>query len=776
MAFWKDLWKIALLLLLSSAGHAAVIREQHRVSGTVLDCRDSLALYGALVTFTDKDDSTVVFNTVTDENGIFHTEVAEGNYILSVFWYDRYYYPKEYSALRIAESTDLGTVYIDTAIESLDEVTITANAPFVRSETGKLIYNIKSNPAAKGSNALDGLALIPGIQISPEQDMKLYGFYTVTVYINNRPVRMSREELNGYLASMSVEDIESVELIRNPGPEYGKNVQAVVNIVTDHHADDGINGFINGEAAWQRIFSGRAAGRMNFNKGKSHNFIGYSYNRNGYITTTGISGDSSGQGYIDTTIINPKNLHIINVGSDWNFSPFHTIGAYASGSFTDETMLGNGESSVKLGRRAMYVNLYHTLSADDRKWKWNLNLDYSSSSTDQEWLSESYNGLRQNDDYSYLSGQASFFWQFLPSWNLFVGAEVRYSKYDTDRSDKSSDRDVYLYDELNAWAWARAGFEYGNVSGYAGFQLNRDSRTGEYTSLDYKTDSTWWQPQPYASLTWDIAQDHKLNVNFTTYYSRPTFRDLLPYTSTSSSLFYREGNPDLRSSHRYLTSLSYTFMNAAMLEVSYSDEHNPIVEYISYRENQGTYVFGKMNLYRTRYMRVMVGLPIPAVNRKESGLFYLISTYAAFQRQWDEGGTNTVSYDNAFSAFFVQHRHSLTLPGGWYIDLQGVYYSPLTAGIYRMQHQWWMDMTVSKQIKAFKLSLTGHDLLNSNIARGRLLNDNIPISFYRNWNRPRITLTVSCTIGGKLDNAYRDRKHNDGSGRTVKEIDSGISL
>lgn len=61
--------------------------------------------------------------------------------------------------------------------------------------------------------------------------------------------------------------------------------------------------------------------------------------------------------------------------------------------------------------------------------------------------------------------------------------------------------------------------------------------------------------------------------------------------------------------------------------------------------------------------------------------------HAAFQRQWDEGGTLTDSYENAFSAFFVQHRHLLTLPQGWYIDIQGTYYSPLTAGVYRMQHQ-----------------------------------------------------------------------------------------
>lgn len=763
------------ILSLLSVCLAAKGQEPCTVSGTVRDRTDSLALHGALVSLTSINDSTLVFNAVTDENGAFGAEVDAGNYILAVYWYDRYYYPIGHNPLEIVSPTDLGTIYIETAALSLDEAVVTAQAPFVRSDAGKFVYNLNANPAAAGSSALDGLKLIPGIQLSPGQDMRLYGFYTVTVYLNNRPVRMSRDELDGYLASMSVDDIESVELIRNPGPEYGKNVQAVVNIVTKRHADDGINGFVNVEAAWQRYFSGRAAGRMNVNSGKSRNFIGYNFNHNSYITTTGISDDDSGQEYVDTATVHPKNQHVINAGSDWNFSPFHAIGAYVSGTFTDERMLSNGGNAIDMDRKAVYANLYHTLSADNRKWKWNFSLDYSRSSTGQQWTGGPSDGMKQNDIYDYARGQASFFWQFLPAWDLSVGAEVRYSRYDTDRSDGIADREVYLYDELNAWAWLRAGFTYGDVSGYAGIQLNRDSRTGEYPSLDYSTDSVWWQPQPYASLTWDIAENHKLNAFFTTYYSRPTFRDLLPYTSSSSSMFYREGNPDLKSSYRYLTSLSYTFMNAAILEVSYSDAHSPIVEYISQTDG-GAYVFRKMNLDRTRYMRVMAGLPIPAVNRKESGLFYLISTYAAFQRQWDEGGTPTDCYDNTFSAFFVQHRHSLTLPRGWYIDLQGVYYSPLTAGIYRMQHQWWLDLTVSKQIKAFKISLSGHDLLNSNIARGHLVNNDIPISFYRNWNRPRITLTVSCNIGGNLKNSYRDRRTNDGSGRAVKEIDSGITL
>ena len=86
-----------------------------------------------------------------------------------------------------------------------------------------------------------------------------------------------------------------------------------------------------------------------------------------------------------------------------------------------------------------------------------------------------------------------------------------------------------------------------------------------------------------------------------------------------------------------------------------------------------------------------------------------------------------------------------SLPAQWYLDAQITYYSPLFVGVYKTQSQWWVNLSISKRIASWKLSLSCYDLLNSNVARGEIMGLSQPIAFVQNWYSPKVTLSISCT-------------------------------
>lgn len=76
---------------------------------------------------------------------------------------------------------------------------------------------------------------------------------------------------------------------------------------------------------------------------------------------------------------------------------------------------------------------------------------------------------------------------------------------------------------------------------------------------------------------------------------------------------------------------------------------------------------------------------------------------------------------------------------------------------------------------SWKLSLTGYDLFNTNIARGEIVGMNTPITFTKNSHSPKLTFGVSYTFGNK-ELKSSTRKSVNGESRLNQSVDEGISV
>jgi len=99
-------------------------------------------------------------------------------------------------------------------------VTVTGNRPTNRID--RQVYDVKNDVSATNSSAADALNNVPSVAVDPDGTVTLRGSTRVQIYIDGKPSAMLQGDNRGAtLNAMPAEDIESVEVINNPGAQFG---------------------------------------------------------------------------------------------------------------------------------------------------------------------------------------------------------------------------------------------------------------------------------------------------------------------------------------------------------------------------------------------------------------------------------------------------------------------------------------------------------------------------------------------------------------------------
>lgn len=729
-----------------------------KVSGVITD-NNGEKLVNAVVNFQSVSDSLKSFPALCDIDGFYSIELPKDEYNYAISYMGRQFRDAKFRVNAVEEEIKLEPISLELKDIVLNEVVIKGNRPFVTYNGSNAVYNLAAHRGAAGGNVLDGLRFIPGMQVDGEDGLSVFGFYKLAVAVNGRMLKLTDDEVKAYLSTLSASDVEHVELIRNPGPEYGIQSGAVLNLVTKKKADEGVNAFISANLSYRKMLSEQATGRVNFNKGKWRNFVAYNFTDKRYKESLLTSMGN------DETKVNPRQSHLLQLGSELQLASAHLVGMRIYGTTSDEKLKNTPNLSVNMDNIGAGANLYHSIGR--KSWTWNVNADYAHSNSKRKYRKNDVLTNDMKDIFNYLRTSTDFSYKFTPTISLQTGGGWTRSDFDTKYSEVESE-----YVETTTSAYVTLRYRDSKIDAYGGIQGNYDDWKYYGFSASNNKDNHFWTWQPYFSIRYNLSQNHSFSANFQTYYQRPNFRDLQPYTSSSSSVLKRKGNPNLNNSTRYNLALNYTFMRAATIEINLSSEKNPIVENIA--SEHGDYYISKINLENSKYLRIVAGAPVPIIS-KRNGLSWLATTYLAYHWQRDKGIVSDNPYKHYFHAYYVQHKQSVYLPGDWTFDAQVTYYSPLTAGLYLMEKQWWIDFIVSKRVGDWKFSLSAYDLFNTNVAKGQVEGLDTPVYFTKDWHSPKITLGASLTLGNKKLKTS-NRKNVNADSRLQQSADEGISI
>lgn len=111
-------------------------------------------------------------------------------------------------------------------------VTVTGSRP--SNQIDRQSYDIKSDTASSNDSAADALSKVPSVNVDPDGSVTLRGSSNVQILVDGKPSAMLQGDSRAAtLSAMPADDIESVEVINNPGAQFGNEAGggALINLV-----------------------------------------------------------------------------------------------------------------------------------------------------------------------------------------------------------------------------------------------------------------------------------------------------------------------------------------------------------------------------------------------------------------------------------------------------------------------------------------------------------------------------------------------------------------
>ena len=230
-------------------------QDQYTLSGTVSDQNDSPLPYGDVQLFT-LDSLPLQFSYI--DNGQFQLDpVPAGNYLLTItcLGFDQY-------AQKISLEKDQQLVIqIRESTELLDAVTVTAQKSTIVNRNGNLTVDVANSVLATQATPVEILSQLPTIMVNPNgESINVIGKGSPLIYLDNQRINMTQVQ------ALSVDEIQSIEIINNPSAKYEAEGRAVVLIKRKATIADGYKVNLSEVASWRRRFNNYASLNASFKK------------------------------------------------------------------------------------------------------------------------------------------------------------------------------------------------------------------------------------------------------------------------------------------------------------------------------------------------------------------------------------------------------------------------------------------------------------------------------------------------------------------------------
>ncbi len=207
--------------------------DTFKVVGSLRDSVSGEFLSYVNVAVLDSADSAFVKGAPTNLDGLFEIQgIPAGAYILRVTAIG---YQKLFVPFKVSNNTALGTIKVKPGSQTLNEVTVTAERPLYAMDGEKLIYNVSDDPSIQTGTTEDALQNAPGVEVDVEGNITLRGVSSVEIWINDKPSKLTEENLKTYLQTLPANALARIETITNPSAKYATSAEAVINIVTTAH-------------------------------------------------------------------------------------------------------------------------------------------------------------------------------------------------------------------------------------------------------------------------------------------------------------------------------------------------------------------------------------------------------------------------------------------------------------------------------------------------------------------------------------------------------------
>ena len=599
----KKLYSFIVLaaVVFATAADAAQLagRAAGDVRGRVIDRSGEAVGYATVVAMSDGSQAA---GTTSDDNGRFVIKLPRGEYKVVI---DFVGYESAERAVSVGDGeVDMGDIVLKEASTEIGEVVVSAQ--MIRREADRFVVDVANSAGAIGKDGTDLLRQSPGVWVDDDK-IAVNGASGTKVYINDREVRLSGEELVQYVRNLRAEDIAKIEVIPQTGADHDADSSGgAIKITLKRRLDNGVMGSVrmytqhNGmgssydPSASVNYHAGRfdlsASGWYSNSSQKSVAEENTVYNATDAVMnamSTDRSDESDGGASIAAVAeINPR--HSVGASFDYwrwndgNVTDSHTSYEAAGADRLSKSLYDHFDKRENFSATFNYIMKIDTLGStfkligDYTQRDTEAGTDNSSRITESGATADSLYFDRTNSLFRVATASVALDKRLSQHWTLRTGAKYTYNEINADARYRwlndgawvpsvADDYDIAYTENIGA-LYAVASMNYGRWSVVAGLR-------GEYTFTEGKgadVDRDYFSLFPNANVSFRLDKDgrHSLVAQYSRTISRPGFWSLTPNRMQVSDYTYQTGNPLLDPS--YVNTCSLTAVMAYKYSVTLS--------------------------------------------------------------------------------------------------------------------------------------------------------------------------------------------------------------
>ncbi|OJW13196.1 MAG: hypothetical protein BGO48_00055 [Mucilaginibacter sp. 44-25] len=676
------------------------------------------------------------------------------------------------------------------AISQLKTVNIISKIPPVEHKTDRTTYNIQNSILAGGSNIWDILKKLPSVITSDNGQITSSG-KGVTVYIDNKPVHLTGDELVTYLSSLPADQISKLDIVTSPSAKYDAQGGAILNIVRKKISTDGLNAQFSSSYTQATLGSYTTSAIFNEHHKKTNFYGSFGHSdqrRKRQLSDYTKFSDSSRNSFWDGKGTSTRKNITDNyqVGLDWVLTDRQIIainvtGYYSKGntilsdtktvynnfhSIADSTLLTTNDQ--RTNTRQLDVGMSYKLKIDSGKQSIDFNFDYlpyhKKAEQYVQTITDFQNSPLKNtfdiftpnsQEINIYTSSLNHSYHLKNNWDLESGIKYtsintlnNYSFYNISGNSKILDpakSNLFDYKENTSAA-------YTNIKGTAGFwsfqggvRIENTNTTGSATASTLLTKTNYLKVFPSAQLIFSPNTNNNIALSYEIRIDRPEFQQLNPARFYTSPYSYAQGNAYLRPYYSTNLDLTYTYKEHYTLTTYFTDQENFISDVPVQNNSDGTLYFTQLNIGNTRNIGFIV---LTTVNPTPwwDATFSFNGYHSAQKSNFPNGEFSSNKWNTEFSS---NQTFVISKSQGIKAELAASYNSRFLQGVLNIYATNNVSFGASKQLfrKRATLKIALNDIFYGNPYRlATLYADQNNGSYQRNDTR-NISVSFTCRLG-----------------------------
>lgn len=606
-----------------------------QIHGYIVDQQTKEGIPFANVVLVKAADSSQIMGMSSLDSGFFQfKKIPDGKYFIQAVVLG--YHITNSPVFEISpthRNINIGNLELISQAVQLDKIVVRAKRPLMEMKAGKITMNVSQALVAQADNAFEMLKKFPGVSIDKDDNISLNGQKGVLVTVDDRPTRLSGNNLANLLRSMPGNTVEKIEVMNNPSSRYdAEGSTGIINIKTNRSQNNGFSGSVNAGAGFSSRFGYNGGLNLNYRQRwftVYGNLSIYSSQHPAYSNLYTLYEDGSkmemngkekdkaaslqkffsffGQGGID---VYASRKDIISLGYRGSGSKGKSNSRIAYRFYPQQkidsvlySMEEIGNANFDFQDHNLNLNYEHTFdSVYNRKLninaEWIHNLENVSLTNKSgyfpgdfslaEPVSQSVYSLDRPFSSNIYSFTADYSHPFNEQTQLEAGLKFSY----VDNLARSIYQDTsYSYNDL---------FNYQEAIGAAYLMFSHTFKTmtsvqvgvrGEYTftrgnniNLDSVNTNSYFRPFPNVSISQVIDPKNTLSLSYRYRLSRPSYSNLNPFEIRQSSYSYQCGNPFLQPEYSHTLDLSYSFNYKFFATLSYIHSDGDPISVSDYKD------------------------------------------------------------------------------------------------------------------------------------------------------------------------------------------------